>query len=339
MWKLLSDPTFLLALLLIIAGALYRLRCTPVGLIGLKPALLSRLTRLGARDFDPTARAGADKFTGMMLGRVKLAPGVGKSLVDIDSGNTIVSCVLYTPPGEGPFPILVWMHGGCWLVGRPDHGEQEISFIAREANTLVVSVDYRLAPEHPFPAGLDDCFNVTTWLARQGGELGGDPARISVGGSSAGGNLATAVALRARDDGGVNLLSQILRVPITDALKTNEWPSYREVGEDYLLGRRGMMEAIELYTPDESDRAHPWVSPLYADKLAGLPHTLITTAQLDPLRDQGEAYAAGLREQGVDVTLKRFDATIHDFIASPKPLRESSQMAAALLRRVNSGSR
>ncbi|MCZ6829169.1 MAG: alpha/beta hydrolase [Gammaproteobacteria bacterium] len=257
--------------LLLLSITVFRLCRTPIGCIGLKPALICKLAKLGARNFDPAERAGADKFTGIMLGNGKLAPGVAKTKVDIDVGDASVSCVLYTPSGIGPFPILVWIHGGCWLVGRPDHGEREISYIAREANALVVSVDYRLAPEHPFPAGLDDCFHVTTWLAQHGAELGGDPTRISVAGSSAGGNLATAVALRARDEGDVNLLSQILRVPITDALKTDEWPSYREAGEDYLLGKRGMEEAIELYTPDEADRHHPWVSPLYAENLAGLP--------------------------------------------------------------------
>ncbi|MEH6581810.1 MAG: alpha/beta hydrolase [Halioglobus sp.] len=325
--------------LLLLTFVVYRLCRTPVGLIGLKPAVICRLTKMGARDFDPAARAEADKFTGMMLGNGKLSPGVKKSSVNIDLSEHTVPCILYTPPGEGPFPILVWIHGGCWLVGRPDHGERETSYIARQANVLVVSVDYRLAPEHPFPAGLDDCFNVCTWLAQHGEEFGGDPMRISVGGSSAGGNLATAVALRARDDGGVKLLSQILRVPITDALKTDEWPSYRLAGEDYVLGRRAMVEAIELYTPNEKDRQHPWVSPLNAVELSGLPPTLITTAELDPLRDQAEAYAQRLREQKVAVTLKRFPATIHDFIASPKPLRESSELAVALLREVNAVSR
>ena len=321
--------------LLLIAVALFRLCRTPVGLIGLKPALISRLTRMGAKDFNPADRAGADKFTGIMLGNGKLAAGVRKSIVHINTGENTVPCVLYAPAGEGPFPILVWIHGGCWLVGRPDHSERETSYIAREANVLVVSVDYRLAPEHPFPAGLNDCFDVTTWLAQHGAEWGGDPTRISVGGSSAGGNLAAAVALRARDEGGVNLRRQILRVPITDALKTDEWPSYRLAGEDYVLGKRGMSEAFELYAPEEKDRHHPWVSPLYADDLARLPPTLITTAELDPLRDQGEAYAQRLREHNIPVTVQRFPRTIHDFIASAKPLRASSAMAVELLRRVN----
>ena len=330
---------FGLSALCLLAIATAFLCRTPIGWINIKPALISRLARLGAKRFDPKNRADADKFTGMMLGTGKLAPDVSKSRVEIAVADNPVPCVLYTPSGPGPFPVFVWIHGGCWLLGRPDHGERELSYIAREANTLVVSVDYRLAPEYPYPAGLNDCFQVTSWLARHGGQFNGDPTRISVGGSSAGGNLATAVALRARDEGSVKLLCQILRVPVTDAIETDDWPSYREAGENYVLSRSAMEEAIQLYTPDKSARHQAWVSPLYAPSLAGLPTTLITTAHLDPLRDQGEAYAQRLRAQGVQVRLKRFPATTHDFIGSAKALRASSAMAVEMLRGVNTRER
>jgi acetyl esterase len=197
---------------------------------------------------------------------------------------------------------------------------------------VVVSVDYRLAPENPYPAGLEDCEAVLRWMARNGAEIGGDPARIAIGGVSAGGNLAAALALKMRDEGGPSIAFQYLQVPATDLTGEREWRSFREVGVGFVPSVAEIERVIEAYVPDTARRHEPYASPLLADDLTGLPPAFVVTALFDPVRDQGEAYARRLEEAGVPVKLHCEDA-LHGFIGSPARARRVHAMAAEHLRK------
>jgi acetyl esterase len=218
---------------------------------------------------------------------------------------------VYTPEGTGPFPVLVYVHGGGWVICGLDSHDPPCRALANAVPCLVVSVDYRLAPEHKFPAAADDAYAATRWVAEHAAELGGDPRRVAVGGDSAGGNLAAVVALMARERGGPRLVHQLLVYPVTDAgLDT---ASYRENGDGYFLTRDTMAWFWGHYLRSRADVEDPHASPLRARDLAGLPPALVITAEYDPLRDEGEAYAARLRAAGVPVRTTRYPGMIHGF--------------------------
>jgi acetyl esterase len=215
---------------------------------------------------------------------------------------------IYTPEGTAPFPVVVYFHGGGFVIGNRDTHDGVCRELANAAGTVVVSVDYRLAPEHPFPAAPDDCFAATRWVYEHAAEFGADPERLAVAGDSAGGNLAAVVPLMARDAGGPPVRAQILLYPVIDCSLTH--PSIEENGEGYLLTAADMRWFISHYQPVVDD---PKASPLKGD-LAGLPPALVITGEYDPLRDEGEAYAEALRQAGVPVVLSRYDGQIHGFI-------------------------
>jgi len=218
---------------------------------------------------------------------------------------------VYTPAGRRPQPVLVYFHGGGWTIGDLDTHDGVCRELAAAIPAIVVAVDYRLAPEHRFPAAADDALAATRWVSAHASELGADPARLAVGGDSAGGNLAAVVALRARDDGGPRIAFQLLVYPAVDS--DFDRASYRENGDGYLLTTALMHWFWNHYEPDVSKRTHPWASPLRASTLRGLPPALVITAEYDPLRDEGEAYAAQLNEAGVPAEVRRFDGMIHAF--------------------------
>jgi acetyl esterase len=240
---------------------------------------------------------------------------------------------VYTPEGTGPFPVLVYFHGGGWVVCDLDTHDPVCRALTNGARCVVVSVDYRLAPEHKFPAAADDAYAATCWAAEHAAEIGGDPARVAVGGDSAGGNLAAVTALRARDLGAPHLLYQLLIYPVIDS--DFETPSYRENAEGYFLTRDSMIWFWNHYLRTEADARDPYAAPLRAPDLTGLPPALIITAEFDPLRDEGEAYGRRLREAGVPVTLTRYDGMIHGFFNMGEFLpqgKEAVAKAAAALR-------
>ena len=219
---------------------------------------------------------------------------------------------VYTPEGRGPCPLVVFFHGGGWVLGDLDTHDPFCRALCAGADCLVVSVGYRLAPEHRFPAAVDDALAAARWVAEHAVEVGGDPARIAVAGDSAGGNLAAVTALRLRDEGGPVLRGQLLIYP---ALGYHMPPttSYIENAEGYGLTREAARWFWEQYLADKSQAANPHVAPLLAPDLSGLPPALVITAEYDVLRDEGERYVELLRASGVEARPARYDGVHHRF--------------------------
>jgi acetyl esterase len=228
---------------------------------------------------------------------------------------------IYTPEGRAPLPILVYLHGGGWVIGSLETHDPICRQLANGAGCVVVSVDYRLAPEHPYPAAAEDAYAAARGVHANAASLGGDPKRIAVGGDSAGGNLSAVVSLMARDRGGPPLVHQLLVYPVTDA--PGPTASYRDNGRDYFLTTDMMQWFWNHYLGKDPGCRDAYACPLRARDLRGLPPALVITAELDPLRDEGEAYAARLREAGVPVTLSRYDGMIHGFFGMATILDKS----------------
>jgi acetyl esterase len=221
----------------------------------------------------------------------------------------------YTPQGRAPFPVLVFFHGGGFVIGSIEFYDEFCRALTNGAGCIVMSVGYRLAPEHKFPAAVEDCYVATKWVAVNAKAMGGDSMRIAAGGDSAGGNLAAVVALMARDKGTVPLVLQLLLYPATDL--AHDTLSTQENANDYFLTRDDMFWFRSLYLSSDADRNNPYASPLRAQDLHGLPPALVITAEYDPLRDEGEAYATRLREAGVTVVCTRYNGMIHGFLSLP----------------------
>lgn len=219
---------------------------------------------------------------------------------------------IYTPQGMGPFPVLVYFHGGGWVFGNLESHDAICRALTNAANCITVAVDYHLAPEYKFPVPTEDCYAATQWVASNTASFNGDETRIAVGGDSAGGNLAAAVSQMARDRGGPTLVYQLLVYPITDYMP--DVPSYRENGEGYYLTRADMAWFWNHYLGNEAEGKNPYASPLQATSLNGLPSAMIITAEYDPLRDEGELYANRLKEAGIPTTLIRYPGMIHGFV-------------------------
>ena len=240
---------------------------------------------------------------------------------------------LYSPAGEGPFPLLVWIHGGGWVLGSVDESDPVARALSVAGDCAVASIEYRLAPEHPFPAALDDCWAAVRWCVDHAAELGVDPTRVAIGGDSAGGNLATVCAMLARDAGGPPLCFQLLVYPVVDFDATTR--SMVDNAEGFLLSREVMQWFYDHYThPDQ--RTDPRAAPLRADDLSGLPPALVITAEYDPLRDEGEAYGRRLADAGVPTTVSRYDGMIHAFFSMTafvdRALEAEAEAGAALRR-------
>src|SRR5580698_1514860 len=234
---------------------------------------------------------------------------------------------IYTPGGSGPFGAFVYFHGGGWVLGSLDMTDQPCRMITNAAGCVTVSVDYRLAPEHKFPAGPEDCFAATKWVMETAAAIGCDASRIAVGGTSAGATLATTTALMARDRGGPKIAFQLLVYPATR--RELDTPSQKQFSEDgYILSRAVMEWFWGNYLTSDADAANPYACPARAKSLAGLPPAFVMTAEYDPLRDEGEAYAARLREEGVATVMKRYDGVTHGFFGMPTFL-EKSRIAIA----------
>jgi acetyl esterase len=245
----------------------------------------------------------------------------------IPGPNGEIPIRIYTPSGNGPFGALVYFHGGGWVIGSLDMTDQPCRMITNAAASVTVSVDYRLAPEHRFPAGPEDCYAATKWVIENAAELNCDASRIAVGGTSAGGTLATTTALMARDRGGPDIAFQLLVYPATR--RELDTPSQKQFAEDgFILSRADMEWFWGHYLASDADAANPYACPERAESLAGLPPALVITAEYDPLRDEGEAYAARLGEAGVATILRRYTGVTHGFFGMPS-LLQKSRMAIA----------
>jgi acetyl esterase len=220
---------------------------------------------------------------------------------------------VYRPTTGDRQPTLVYFFGGGWTLGSLDTSDAICRSLANAAGCQVVAVGYRLAPEARFPAAVEDCYAGTVWVAEQAETIGADPARIAVAGDSAGGNLAAAVCLLARERGGVDLVGQVLVYPNTDFGADTE--SLRASDDPTWFNRHSVAWYWGHYLADPADGANPLASPLRAADLGKLPPALVITAEYDPLRDEGEAYARRLAEAGVPVRLSRYDGMAHGFFA------------------------
>jgi acetyl esterase len=232
--------------------------------------------------------------------------------VEIPGPGGPIPARVYRPLAEraSALALVAYFHGGGWVLGTLDAFDSVCRALANASGAVIASIDYRLAPEHPFPAGLDDARAAVRWLAAHADDLGADPARLAIAGDSAGGNLAAVTARRLRDEGGPPLRFQALIYPVCDsALNT---PSYRLNGSGFGLSAASMKRYWELYL-DGADGTQPDASPLRAAELAGLPPAFVLTVRHDVLCDEGEAYARALEDAGVPVTLSRYDGAVHGF--------------------------
>jgi acetyl esterase len=241
---------------------------------------------------------------------------------------------IYTPHGRGPFPLLVYFHGGGWVVGGIETVDASCRSLTNLASCITVSVEYRLAPEHKFPAAPEDCYAATRWTALNAASFNGDPTQIAVGGESAGANLAAAVALMAQERGAPSLIHQLLLYPVINY--AFDMPSHKENAEGYFLTTDMMRWFWNLYLQNAADGENPLASPLRAKRLQGVAPATIYTAEFDPLRDEGAAYAAKLREAGITVEYKCYEGLIHGFMGMAKavdPAKKALEDAGAALRK------
>lgn len=219
----------------------------------------------------------------------------------------------YWPSGTrdcgSPQPAIVYAHGGGWCLGTLELYDNPCSALAKATQSVVLSVDYRLAPEHKFPVPLEDFCDALAWVFSQAASLGLDPARIAVGGDSAGGNLAAAACLVAREEGGPPIAHQLLLYPPLDA--SMDTASYRTYGQGYYLTKEVMQYCFAMYLADPSEGASPYVSPLHAASLEGLPPATLLACEFDPLRDEAQAYAERLQQAGVPVDLTVLPGMVH----------------------------
>lgn len=230
---------------------------------------------------------------------------------------------LYSPDGKNGHPIIIFFHGGGWVTGNIDTYDRLCCDLAKNTDRLVVSVDYSLAPENPFPAGLEDCYAVTKEIFSDLSLLKVNPSDITLMGDSAGGNLAAAVSLLARDRGEFEITSQVLIYPATynDHTENSPYKSVQENGTDFLLTAKKITDYLSLYQSCDEDINSPYFAPLICKDLTNQPKTLIITAEFDPLRDEGKAYADALKEAGNVVKYRCIQDALHGFFSLPSSFR------------------
>lgn len=232
---------------------------------------------------------------------------------------------IYTPFGVGPFPMLVYFHSGGWVLGDLEVEDSVCRILANGAKCVLISVDYRLAPEHKFPAAAEDAYTATLWAAKNAAAINGDAGRLAVGGLSAGGNLAAVVTLMARDRREPSLIYQLLLDPVTQYGFDTE--SYRNHPNDFLVTKDDMVWYWHQYLPSPADGKNPYASPLLAENFSNLPPALIISAECDVLRDDGKGYSDRLRDACVPVKFSCYEGTIHAFIRA-KYLSQSREALA-----------
>ena len=258
--------------------------------------------------------------------------------MDINTASNQVSIRIYTPEKGNKLPLIIYSHGGGFVSGNIDDYDNVCRKLSKSSKAIVVSVDYSLAPENPYPAGVNDVYAVLQWVYENGESINGDSSRISLVGDSAGGNLSAVVSQMAIDKAGPHIISQVLIYPTTNIYELNT-ESWKDFGIDYNITRENSEEFLSLYAPRIEDRKNENASPLLAKDFKGLPDTLIITAEFDPLRDEGENYGIKLKEAGVNVVSTRYTGVTHGFITMDKITKKSdkalNEISTYLMREFN----
>ncbi|AQA04144.1 esterase [Mycobacterium sp. MS1601] len=283
---------------------------TLVSLDGSEVFLLAGLMNMGMKPLEQCsleeARFSLEAFKAMQL-PLPCGISITEASYPTEEGHRPVR--LYRPEGDGPLPIIVFVHGGGWIGGSLDAFDEPCAVLAQRVGAIVVSPDYRLAPEHPFPAAPHDVLAALRWAGEHASEFGGDPDRMAIGGESAGANLAAVTALRARDEGGPALRAQILVTPPIDPLADNN--SRKQFANGPMISAEVGERMWTMYLGDPANAMSPWAAPIRADDLSGLPPTLIVTMEIDPTRDEAEDYAAALQAAGVPTQCRRLARLFH----------------------------
>ena len=293
-------------------------------------AIIKRISRpidyVEPGDF-PRLRAKRQALQASRLGRLVFGTPDKRATIEdrvVSLDDTDIRLRIYRPPSDAkPLPVVINFHGGGWVQGNPEQSEWAMSRIAIRVEAIVVSVAYRLAPEQPFPAAVNDCWAALLWVYNNAGELGGDPDRLAVMGDSAGGNLAAVTALRARDAGSPTLRAQILVYPGTEMY--DKWPSELRNAEAPVLTSRNMHAYARIYLGEDYGTEDFRASPIRATSHAGVAPALIQTAEFDPLLDNGARYADTLRADGVDVTYTEYVGAIHGYLSLPGVVPAASE--------------
>ncbi len=309
--------SFLAVATLVLSAAVCRRAHTPHGTLDYTAAATLLLYDLTKDPRPPSAKTIEEHRLSMERGtremRGKPTPVASFRDIAIPGPGGAIPARVYLPVAGKGLPVLLYFHGGGWSVGSIATHEHIARALAVRSGAAVVSVGYRLAPEHPYPAAVDDAYASLVWASREAGTFGGDPARIAIAGDSAGGNLTAAVCLMARDRKGPRALRQVLICPAVD-LSRLDTRSYRDYGRGYFLEKDLMVYFRGKYLPDEKRRTEPYASPLLAKDLAGLPPALVITAEFDVLRDEARAYADALARAGVPADHRMYRGMLHDFV-------------------------
>jgi len=273
---------------------------------------------------------------GSMMTEVADVAKVENTAIPGPDGNDIPIRVYWPAdcdPDQDVLPGVVFFHGGGWVLGSIDTHDGQVRKLCNGSGAVFVSVDYRLAPEDPFPAGAEDCYTAAVWVAENGGQFGIDIARLALAGDSAGGNLAAVVSQMARDRQGPEFVFQLLVYPVCD-METARWPSMQENKDGPFLTTE-VMEWFHAHYLADNDPTEPYISPIRASNLSNLPSALVITAEYDPLRDEGEAYGQALQDAGVEVEIMRVDGMFHGFFGFGEFIdkaKETMDYASAALR-------
>lgn len=306
-----------LLLTALVAMTTYSITATKYGKLETKVAVALKYTEVFntnriSKDSIPQLRS----YTNLNLSRWSTGPSsipfpnIKNTAIKSDSVEIPVR--IYTPNNKNNLPIVIYSHGGGWIGGSIDTHDAVCRKLSSRSGCIVISVGYRLAPENPFPAALDDVYNVVLWAYKNADTIGGSKEFIVLAGDSAGGNLSAAAAMLDRDKKGSHVNCQVLIYPATDIYNINNKPwTYVP---NLTLSKEDIEKYVSLYVPKKEDRKNPYVSPLLADNFTGLPPALIITAEIDPLRNEGESYGYKLRESGCSVIISRYKGVPHGFL-------------------------